>query len=84
MAQTAWTSRRHDLERQQREASLRQNQAQRQERQALEEQWLRSPVAGVVSEIKLISTTPRGITLDVVVIGERNTPVGDERLVLGH
>ena len=84
MAQIAWTSRRHNLERQQREANLRQNQAQRQERQALEEQWLRSPVAGVVSEIKLISTTPRGITLDVVVIGERNTPVGDERLVLGY
>ena len=36
----------------------------------LEKQWVRSPIAGLVSEVKVKSVTVKGITLEIVLLEE--------------
>ena len=36
----------------------------------LEKQWVRSPLAGLVSEVRVKSVTAKGITLEVVLLEE--------------
>jgi hypothetical protein len=36
----------------------------------LEKQWVKSPIAGLVSEVKVKSVTAKGVTLEIVLLEE--------------
>jgi hypothetical protein len=36
----------------------------------LEKQWVKSPIAGLVSEVKVKSVTAKGVTLEIVILEE--------------
>jgi hypothetical protein len=43
----------------------------------LEKQWLRSPLAGLVSDVRVKSVTGKGVSVEVVILEERSKPGSD-------
>jgi hypothetical protein len=39
----------------------------------LEKQWLRSPLAGLVSDVRVKSVTGKGVSVEVVILEEERT-----------
>lgn len=68
VAKTSWTSRLHQLQSQLRQAQLTVARAQRSLATDIEKQWVRSPVAGVVSDVRLTGVTTRGVNLEVTIL----------------
>ena len=69
-ALTAFTSRQRGLQRQADQAALTIKGAAISRQSTLEKQWVRSPIAGLVSEVKVKSVTAKGVTLEIVVLEE--------------
>jgi hypothetical protein len=65
---TTWTSKLAYLERSLRDARLAVSRYERAERGEAEKQWVRSPVAGVVSDIRITSVGVRGVNLTVIIL----------------
>ena len=63
---SGFTSRRAALERSVQAAKLSVNGAKLARAASLEKQWVRSPMAGLVSDIRVKSVTLKGITLEVI------------------
>jgi inner membrane protein len=79
---TAWTSRLAGLERSLRDARLAVARHERAERSEAEKQWVRSPVAGVVSDVRVTSVGVRGVTLTVIILTREG--VSDDTASLEH
>ena len=62
---TAWTSRLDALQGQARAARLVVLKAERAREGELAKQWVKAPVSGLVSDVRLIGVTTRGVTLEV-------------------
>lgn len=71
-ALTAWTSRLSSLQTQVQAARLSIRQAEVRKQQAAGRQWVKSPVAGLVADIRLVEVSVEGVTLEVLV--DRDTP----------
>ncbi len=69
-AQTSWTSRHQSLEAQMRQARLTIASSERSADATMEQQWVRAPVAGLVSDIRLVSVSTKGVDLDVMILEE--------------
>jgi membrane-bound metal-dependent hydrolase YbcI (DUF457 family) len=67
-AETKWTTRLHQLQSQLRQANLTVARAQRNLAADVEKQWVRSPVSGVVSDVRLTGVTTRGVNLEVTIL----------------
>jgi membrane-bound metal-dependent hydrolase YbcI (DUF457 family)/biotin carboxyl carrier protein len=67
---SGFTSRQAALERSVQAAKLTVNGAKSARVAGLEKQWVRSPMAGLVSEVRVKSVTVKGITLEVVLLGQ--------------
>jgi membrane-bound metal-dependent hydrolase YbcI (DUF457 family) len=67
---SAYTSRQAGLERQAQQAKLTIQGARASKASTLEKQWVKSPIAGLVSEVKVKSVTAKGVTLEVVLLEE--------------
>jgi len=65
---TAWTSKLSGLERSIRDARAAVSRFERAERAEADKQWVRSPVAGVVSDVRVTSIGVRGVTLTVIIL----------------
>ncbi len=65
---TAWTSRLNALQGQIRAGRLTILKAERAEEGELEKQWVKAPVSGLVSDVRLVEVTTRGVTLEVVLL----------------
>ena len=62
---TAWTSRLDALQGQVQAARLTILKAERAREGELARQWVKAPVAGLVSDVRLIGVTTKGVTLEV-------------------
>ncbi len=92
---SGFTSRRAALEHSVQAAKLSINGAKLARAASLEKQWVRSPLAGLVSEVRVKSVTVKGITLEVVVLEQetkrsvngtprtRNVPTLEAMAVVG-
>jgi hypothetical protein len=69
---TAWTSRLASLEGSLRDARLTVSKSQKEQQQELENQWVKSPVAGTVSDIRVTGVTTKGVTLEVMILEQDN------------
>jgi membrane-bound metal-dependent hydrolase YbcI (DUF457 family)/biotin carboxyl carrier protein len=67
---STFTSRQAGLERQAQQAKLTIQGAKSSKAATLEKQWVKSPIAGLVSEVKVKSVTVKGITLEIVLLEE--------------
>lgn len=73
---TNWTSRLNTLNNQLRDANLTIAQAEREQQAELESQWVRAPIAGVVSDIRVTAVNTKGINLEVMIIETAPNPDG--------
>jgi hypothetical protein len=71
---TAWTGRLDNLQGQIRQARLVISRAERSQAAEIERQWVRAPVTGVISDIKLTSVSTKGVTLEVILLERKNAP----------
>jgi multidrug resistance efflux pump len=67
---STFTSRQAGLERQSQQAKLTIQGAKSSKAATLEKQWVKSPIAGLVSEVKVKSVTAKGVTLEIVLLEE--------------
>jgi multidrug resistance efflux pump len=65
---SSFTSRQAALEQSVQAAKLKVNGAKLARAASLEKQWVRSPIAGLVSEVRVKSVTVKGIALEVVLL----------------
>ena len=65
---TAWTSTKTRLEQDLRDANLVITKSEKQQAVELEDQWVRSPVAGLISDIRITGVTTKGVTLEVMIL----------------
>jgi len=65
-ALTAWTSRLSSLQTQVQAARLSIRQAEARKQQAAGRQWVKTPVAGLVADIRLVEGGVEGVTLEIV------------------
>lgn len=65
---TAWTSRLNALQGQLQESRQRILKAERTEARELDRQWVKAPVAGLVSDVRLTEVTTKGVTLEVILL----------------
>ena len=65
---TTWTSTRTRLEQDLRDANLVITKSEKQQTKELEDQWVRSPVAGLISDIRITGVTTKGVTLEVMIL----------------
>jgi multidrug resistance efflux pump len=65
---TAWTSTRTRLEQDLRDANLVISKSEKQQAIELEDQWVRSPVSGLISDIRITGVTTKGVTLEVMIL----------------
>jgi multidrug resistance efflux pump len=68
---TGWTSRLNNLQTQLRQARLTISRAERKRQGELEKQWVRTPVAGLVSDIRLAGVSTKGVDLEVMVLEQQ-------------
>ena len=66
--QTAWTSRKYGLETQLRDARLAAGRAELEGERELEKQWVRAPVGGLISDIRITGVSTKGVSLEVVLL----------------
>ena len=66
-ALTAWTSRLSSLQTQGQAARLSVRRAEAKKQQTAGQQWVKSPVAGLVADIRLVEVAVEGVTLEVVI-----------------
>ena len=71
---TDWTSELTRLEAELRGARLTITKAEGRTKAALEKQWVRAPVGGLVSDIRIAEVTTKGVTLEVMIL-ERDEDV---------
>ena len=69
--ETAWTSRVSELERELRAANLTIRRAEQRQTETLEGQWVRAPVAGRESDIRIAGVGVKGVDLQQVSSGLR-------------
>jgi hypothetical protein len=69
-ALSQFTSETATLERRAQEANLTVKGAQAAKGVILEKQWLRSPLAGLVSDVRVKSVTGKGVSVEVVILEE--------------
>lgn len=67
---TAWTSRLNALQGQVRAARLTILKAERTREGELDKQWVKAPVSGLVSDVRLTEVTTKGVTLEVILLEE--------------
>jgi membrane-bound metal-dependent hydrolase YbcI (DUF457 family) len=72
---SGFTSRRAALERSVQAAKLMVNGAKLSRASVLEKQWVRSPMAGLVSEVRVKSVTVKGISLEVMLLAESSNKI---------
>jgi membrane-bound metal-dependent hydrolase YbcI (DUF457 family) len=71
---SGFTSRRAALERSVQAAKLTVNGVKLARAASLEKQWVRSPMAGLASEVRVKSVTVKGVLLEVVILENRSEP----------
>jgi inner membrane protein len=81
-AETLWTSRLTEIDAQLRQARLTVTRAERTEQAEMEAQWVRSPVKGLVADVRLTGVSVKGFDLEVRVLEEDG--VVDEVRVAAH
>ena len=69
---TAWTSKRHGIENELEQARLTVAKAKQVQEKEIDEQWVTTPVAGVVSDIRVVGVGVDGVDLEVVLLEEYN------------
>ena len=74
---TAWTSRKHDLGVQLRDTRLAVRRAEVEGEQALEQQWVRAPVAGTIADVRISEVSTRGVSLEVVLLERTETETAE-------
>ena len=65
---TRWTSQRAQLESQVQDANLTIAKAEKEQQLEMQQQWVKSPVAGLVSDIRVVGVTTKGVDLEVRVL----------------
>ena len=65
---TRWTSEKMRLEQQIQDARLSIATAARTQQMEMEHQWVKAPVAGLVSDIRLVGVSIKGIDLEVMIL----------------
>jgi len=73
MEETGWTSKLTRLEQDLRAARLSIQKTEQQQAQILEKQWVRAPVAGVVSDIRVAGVGVKGVNLEVMILEQGET-----------
>lgn len=73
-APSQFTAKTASLERRVQEANLTVKGARAAKGVILEKQWLRSPLAGLVSDVRVKSVTGKGVSVEVVILEERSKP----------
>ena len=66
-ALTAWTSKLSDLQEQVQAAQLSIRQTEAAKQQTAKQQWVKSPVAGLVADIRVVKVAVDGVTLEVLI-----------------
>ena len=75
--QTAWTSQKYGLTVQLRDARLTVRRAELDGEQALEQQWVRAPVAGTVADVRISEVSTKGVSLEVVLLEQTETKTAE-------
>ena len=65
---TAWTSKRYGIENELEQARLTVAKAKQAQEKEMDEQWVTTPVAGVVSDIRVVGVGVDGVDLEVVLL----------------
>jgi multidrug resistance efflux pump len=68
---TGWTSQLNSLQTQLRQARLIISRAERKRQGELEKQWVRTPVSGLISDIRLAGVSTKGVDLEVMVLEQQ-------------
>ena len=68
---TAWTSRLSDVQAQVQAAQLAVRQAEAKKQQTAGQQWVKTPIAGLVADIRLVEVAINGVTLEIVIEREK-------------
>ena len=76
--QTAWTSQKYGLTVQLRDARLAVRRAELDGEQALEQQWVRAPVAGTIADVRISEVSTEGVSLEVVLLERTETAEATE------
>ena len=77
MEKTGWTSTLTKLEGELRNAQLTIAKADQRTQATLQKQWVKAPVSGIVSDIRVTDVTTKGVTLEVMIL-EQTTQVADD------
>ena len=75
--QTAWTSQKYGLTVQLRDARLAVRRAEVEGEQALEQQWVRAPVAGTIADVRISEVSTKGVSLEVVLLERTETETAE-------
>jgi inner membrane protein len=68
--ETTWTSQLNTLQSQIREANLTISRAERNLQSEMNTQWVKAPVSGTISDIRLAGVTTKGVNLEVMILEE--------------
>ena len=71
--ETSWTSKLTRLEQSLRAARLTIQKSEQMQARTLEKQWVRAPVAGIVSDIRVAGVSVKGVNLEVMILEQGET-----------
>ncbi len=72
---TAWTSKRYGIENELEQARLTVAKAKQAQEKEMDEQWVTTPVAGVVSDIRVVGVGVDGVDLEVVLLEQKEEEI---------
>ena len=78
---TGWTSERGRLQAQLKDAQLTVAKAERSQNAEMQKQWVRAPVAGLISDVRVVGVTTKGINLEVMMLEADGNSSGIEAAV---
>ncbi|MCA9840429.1 MAG: hypothetical protein KC422_26215, partial [Trueperaceae bacterium] len=68
LEQTIWTSKRSNLETNIRMANITIQKSEQQKTQSLDKQWVKAPITGLISDIRLTDVSIHGVTLEIIIL----------------
>ncbi len=75
LEQTNWTSKYTNLEADIRKFKVSIQKAEQQKNETLDKQWVKAPVGGLISDIRVVAVSTKGVTLELMILEETKAEV---------
>lgn len=73
LEKTRWTTRQNELQTQLRQAQLTLAKAEQAQQTEMQNQWVKAPITGLISDIRLTGITTKGINIEVMILEQQDT-----------